>query len=66
MEEEVWIGLKGMEIKWRPNLSSDDNFSKFRLKTGCYRVSCSTTIRCPSSTTGCPILLQETGQKLRR
>ena len=73
MEEEVWTSLKGMEAKERLNPSLDDNFAKFGLKTGCYKVSCSTTtgcpsstIGCPSSTTGCPILLQETNRKLRR
>jgi len=57
MEKNVWISLKGMETKWRPNLSFDDIFFLIQLKIGCYKVSCSSNIGCPSSTTGCPSLL---------
>ena len=56
MEGKVWTSLKGMEAKWRPNLSSGGFFSKFKLKTCYYRVSYS-TIGCPSSTIGCLVLL---------
>lgn len=60
------MSLKGMETKWRPNLILDDNFAKLGLKTDFYKVSCSITIGCPSSTTICHFLLQEIGRKLRK